>query len=55
MLDNLYQIESPHFTAGFILDSDGSVVRAAKIIKYMEGWSLNRVKAYCHKKGWRIR
>lgn len=30
------------------------VIRAAPIIRYMVGWTLERVEDYCKKKGWKI-
>lgn len=48
----LYQITAPHFCAGIVLE--GSVTRAAPILAYMRGWGLNKVQAYCQKKGWRV-
>lgn len=49
----LARIEAPHFVAGIVLKDD-VVVIAADIIKYMGGWSRDRVRDYCAGKGWRI-
>ena len=42
------------FTAGFVT-SMGIVTRAAPIIKYMRGWTTERVREYCQTKGWSLR
>jgi hypothetical protein len=47
----LVRIVAPHFVAGF--ETDGIVRRAAPIIKYMVGWSDDKVRQYVKKKGWR--
>lgn len=53
----LMQIEADGprpFTAG--LEFGGvTVAAAAPIIKYMLGWNLIKVLAYCKGKGWRCR
>lgn len=49
----LARIEAPHFVAGITLKDD-HVVIAAPIVKYMGGWSRDRVRDYCKEKGWRI-
>jgi hypothetical protein len=63
----LFRIESSYFTAGFSArtqtqtreDSSESkdliVILAAPIIKYMTGWNVKRVEAYCERKGWALR
>ena len=45
-------IDAPHFCAAVVLTPGGIVTRAAPILKYMEGWTKERVFAYCRKKGW---
>lgn len=42
-------IKAPHFTAGGEVGG-----RFAPIIKYMSDWSVERIKAYCNRKGWEI-
>jgi hypothetical protein len=49
----LVRIEAPHFVAG--LETDGVVRLAAPIIRYMVGWSDDRVRAYVSSKGWKAR
>jgi len=49
----LAAIDAPHFHAGIVF-LDDRVVRAAPIVSYMKGWSRDRVRAYCKKKGWKI-
>lgn len=41
-----------NFTAGIVLE-DNVVVKAAPIVKYMNGWTLSRVEDYCRKRHWR--
>lgn len=49
----LYRIVAKHFVAGF--EYNGKYVwRAAPIIKYMHGYSLESVKAYCKRKQWAL-
>ena len=50
-----YRIDAPHFCAGFEADASAYVVvRAAPIIKYMQGWGVQKVRDYCFKKGWAL-
>lgn len=42
-------IDAPHFSAGYDLETG----RIAPIIKYMKGWTIEEIKEYCLKKGWR--
>lgn len=44
----LYRISSNYFVAGYDIET-GNI---APIIRYMQGWSLERIKEYCQKKGW---
>lgn len=46
----LVRIVAPHFVAG--LETDGTVRRAAPIIRYMVGWTDDKVRDYVKKKGW---
>lgn len=50
--ETLVVIDAPHFYAGLIA-VDGRVIEAAHIVKYMKGWSGQRVADYCREKGWR--
>lgn len=53
----LTRIEAPHFVAAVVLVHDGpglKVARAAPILRYMLGWSGDRVYAYIERKGWRV-
>lgn len=50
----LASIDAPHFFAGIVLDG-GVVIRAAPIVRYMYGWSRERVRGYCRHKGWRCK
>lgn len=49
----LAQITAPHFVAGIAID-DGVVTEAAPIVKYMRGWSRDKVRDYCHQKCWHV-
>jgi hypothetical protein len=50
----LAQITAKHFVAAILLDND-VVVQVAPILKYMRGWSRDRVRAYCAEKKWEIK
>lgn len=41
------------FAAGIVVRED-RVIEAADIVKYMRGWSRDRVREYCKRKGWKI-
>jgi hypothetical protein len=47
----LGRIEAPHFVAGIVF-RDRIAVDAAPIVKYMHGWSVERVRDYCQRKEW---
>lgn len=49
-----YQIQAPHFTAGFSTRNDGVVRTAAPILQWAYGKNVDEVKAYCFVKGWKI-
>jgi hypothetical protein len=52
----LVQITAPHFCASVTLWGLDDVVReAAPILRYMIGWKRDEVKAYCKRKGWKIK
>jgi hypothetical protein len=56
MIDILAEIDAPGpkgFTCGIVL-RDGVVIEAAPIVKYMRGWTRERVREYCKGKGWRV-
>ena len=46
-------IDSGYFCAGVVIVNN-VVVRTAPILKYMVGWTSERVVNYCVKKRWRI-
>lgn len=52
----LWQIVAPHFVAGIVLGRapDHIGVQAAPIIRYMKGWTFNKIHDYCGRKGWRM-
>lgn len=45
------QITAPHFVAGYDLGT-GNI---APIIRYMKGWTIEKMYAYCDGKGWSLR
>jgi len=62
----LIRITAPHFCAGLTLgglevepqmrcEGDASIIaETAPILSYMRGWQIERVRAYCKRRGWRI-
>lgn len=50
----LIQVTAPHFVAGATV-TNGRIVRAAPIIRYMVGWELARARDYALCKRWRTR
>jgi hypothetical protein len=53
MIEILACIDAPHIFGGIVLRNDRVVV-AADIIRYMRGWSRDRVRNYCSEKGWHV-
>ena len=49
----IVHIDSGHFNAGVIIDSVNIVNKAAPVVHYMQGWTLEEVLAYCNRKNWR--
>jgi hypothetical protein len=45
----MLRISAPQFVAGIVRGG-----RVAPIIKYMKGWTLAQIRAYCAKKGWTV-
>lgn len=45
----MLRITAPHFVAGIIRGG-----LCAPIIRYMKGWKLAEIQAYCAKKRWTI-
>ena len=47
-----------HLSSGYfcaaVVTKDATVIRTAPILKHMNGWSIERVKAYANKKGWKL-
>jgi len=51
----LYEITAPDFVAGIELaEVSDRVVKAAPIVKYMEGWPLSHLIEYCARRGWKL-
>lgn len=57
MIETLAVIDAENhptkFYCGIVLHDD-RVVEAADIVKYMRGWSRDRVRDYCKSKGWKV-
>ncbi len=49
--DRLIRISAPHFVAGAVV-RDGRAARCAPILRYMAGWTVAQIEAYCRSKGW---
>lgn len=49
----ILSVDAPHFVAGIVFDQN-TVKRAAPIIKYMTGWSKEKMTTYCEYRGWKI-
>lgn len=51
----LIRITAPHFVAA-IISKGGTMTKgdAAPIIRYMKGWSVKRIRAYCERQGWQF-
>ena len=49
----LYRVTAPYYVAGFIA-CDGKVLRAAPIIKWLQGRSLAGVLDYFARRGWPV-
>ena len=45
----MLRIVAPHFVAGIVRGG-----LCAPIIKYMKGWTLAQIRAYCKKKKWEV-
>jgi len=52
--DILYRITAPYFCAGIFTNPQGQVIYGAPILKYMSGWSINKVMNYVSYKQWEI-
>lgn len=46
-------ITSSYFCAGLVIRG-GKVIKAAPILRYMTGWTPERIKGYASRKGWKI-
>ena len=53
VMEVIAQITAPHFCAGIVL-LDSEVVHVAPIVKYMLGWSRDKVRSYCREKKWKV-
>jgi hypothetical protein len=45
----LIRVTAPHFVAGAELHADGTIIRAAPIIRRFEGQTISQVVEYCSK------
>jgi hypothetical protein len=53
MIEILATIRGPTFHAGIVLHDD-KVVETADIVRYMHGWSRDRVRDYCKERDWQV-
>ena len=53
MIETLAVIDAPHFYCGIVLRED-KVIETAPIVRYMKGWSRDRVREYCREKQWKV-
>ena len=53
VLEKLYQVKAPHFTAGLV-SRDGKVVDAAPILRWTMGRREYGVMVYCRRKAWNM-
>lgn len=49
--ETLVRIAAPHLVAGIVVKGD-RVILAAPILRYMTGWSADRVRSFVRGKGW---
>lgn len=45
----IVQVTAPYFTAGIVVGK-----RAAPIVRYMTSWSVDAIRTYANRKGWRV-
>ena len=50
----MLHVDAPHFNAGAVVVYDDTVFRAAPILNYMIGWTLNDAIFYARSKGWLV-
>lgn len=50
----LIRISSNYFVAGIDVGKLGRIMKAAPILKYMIGWTVPEVQAYCKHKRWKL-
>jgi hypothetical protein len=48
----LVQVDAPHFCAGIVLDN-GRCVKAAPILGWCVGRTVNMLRAYFKRRGWK--
>lgn len=53
-MSSLFTIDAPHMYASGKFSDDGKVYKAAPIIKYMIGWTAQKVEEYAAFKGWKV-
>lgn len=61
LTETIYTIDAPHFNAGIVVNyrfqgmgMQGVVVDTPPILRYMEGWTIERVATYCRTKKWKL-
>lgn len=48
------QVKSRHFCAGLVIVPRGKCVEAAPIVRYMKGWTGEKIRTYCRERGWLV-
>ncbi len=51
---SMISINAPHFCAGACVVGGTVAAPIAPIIRYMTGWPIERVRAYCRAKRWEL-
>lgn len=51
----LYHVQSPYFTAGFVVSKRGAIsVRAPILHRHLNGLTEDQALAYCQQRRWRV-
>lgn len=50
----LIRLTAPYFCCGAEVSRNDTITKAAPIISYMVGWSLDKVRSYCQRKQWTL-
>jgi hypothetical protein len=50
----LLRVTANHFIAGIIVRPKNRGNNCAPILSYMSSWTVDKIKAYCLQKGWKV-